>query len=104
VIDPLAVPRRLRYSYGMPKEQLKETLRSLAQQIEDANDIAPDVEQRLKDAVDEIHEALAGKPPEGALESLKSALSDAADDFEDSHPTLASTLGRLGDLLSRVGL
>lgn len=88
----------------MPKEQLRETLRSLAQQIEDADDIEPGVEKRLKEAVDEIHEALAGRPPEGALESLKSALSDAADDFENSHPTLASTLGRVGDLLSRVGL
>ena len=52
--------------------------------------------------MEEIRDALQGKSRGGL--SLRDRIGEAADDFEDSHPTLASTLGRVSELLARVGI
>ncbi|MDD9935715.1 MAG: DUF4404 family protein [Myxococcales bacterium] len=86
----------------MPRKQLEQSLSELQRLLREADDIDSDVEERLKEAMEEIRDALQGKSRGGL--SLRDRIGEAADDFEDSHPTLASTLGRVSELLARVGI
>ena len=87
------------------REQLQLALKQLRAQLQEVQSLDPEVAERLRSTVDQIDAALAGKPRPSAEESsLADRLSDAALDFEASHPTLSGTLGSVIDALSRMGI
>lgn len=113
-------------------EKLRATLTQLHEQIESLDEVDPEVRAMLHGAFYDIHHKLeameAGPPepatkepappagaetppptkaddskPEASEESIPGRLTEAVQHFEESHPSLASTLGGLIDTLSQMG-
>ncbi|HEY2759506.1 MAG TPA: DUF4404 family protein [Pirellulales bacterium] len=89
-------------------EQLKFTLDQLNRQLSEIGQLDPDQRQQLDAALTEIQLALktrtAVAAKSAASESLMRRLGEAARHFEESHPTLAGTIGGLIDTLGRSGI
>ena len=86
-------------------EQLRETLDLLHRQLDEAEDVDADVETKLTGAIGDIVAVLekqSGAEYEPA--SLGERLGEAERHFEQSHPTLSGTIGRLADILSQMGI
>lgn len=94
----------------MPQEQLKQTLAELKSQLAVDEDLDEETEALLQQLADNINEVLireqareAGeKPPE--KQSTLDQLLDLTERFEESHPDLASAIGRVANALSRIGI
>lgn len=92
----------------MSKEKLADLLRQLHDELAKADDLDEQLNEQLRAATEEIDEVLerdelAEQPvekPHGLIEQLR----QAADRFEDSHPTLTNTVGRVADALSQLGI
>ena len=90
-------------------QQLRATLNQLRDQLADAQAIDPQLADRLRETVTDIEATLEGQPPERRHRdedhrSLRERLSEAALEFEASHPTLSMTIGSLADALARIGI
>ena len=92
-------------------DRLRATLDELHRQLGQVDELEPELRARLTLVMEDIQTALAETPPEKAAakpqpeeESLLQRLQDAAQSFEDSHPTLARNIGSLIDTLSRTGI
>jgi len=84
-------------------DRLRSTLNRLKTQLEHAS-LDAETAARLKEAIKEIESAVAsGARPAGDA-SLTNRLSEAALDFEASHPTLAGTVGSVIDALASMGI
>jgi hypothetical protein len=84
---------------------LHETLELLCQQLEEAENIDRKLADQLAATIRTIQEALEDENAEAATHSsLLQRLTDAARHFEESHPTLSGTLGRLVDTLGQMGI
>lgn len=83
-------------------------LRQLRIELAEAEDVDEQLDQELREAtarlqhVLERHEAdpASSGPPQGMIQQLR----QAADRFEDSHPTITNTVGRIADALSQMGI
>ena len=96
-------------------ESLVETLNQLRQQLSAARQLDPEVAARLRQTMADIQEALA-QPDTNTFETgatedadedepaITDRLHEAALHFEESHPTIALTLGRLIDGLGQMGI
>jgi ABC-type transporter Mla subunit MlaD len=92
----------------MNKDKIAQLLNQLQEELGDADGLDPALSERLRSATAAIHEALDRDPavadeqeqPHGMIEQLR----DAATQFEDSHPTLTNTVGRIADALSQLGI
>lgn len=97
----------------MSKEKIEELLRQLHDELAEAEDVDADLSEKLRGAAVEIQTALerqqpleeiaddqADDQPVGVIEQLR----EAAERFEDSHPTLTNTVGRIADALSQLGI
>ncbi len=77
-------------------------LESELQQLEETDDEAKSL---LRDASREIEEALQENAPEGLeTHSLIDRLKSSTEDFEATHPTISSVVGRLVDALGQMGI
>ncbi|NIP87358.1 MAG: DUF4404 family protein [Planctomycetales bacterium] len=87
------------------QEKLRHTIGQLHAELESLDQVDPQVQQLLQTAVDDIQQALqqGSQPPAGDTH-IVSRLSQAAQHFEDSHPTLSGMIGSLIDTLSRMGI
>ena len=83
-------------------EALRATLSHLHQQIA-GHDLDEQERVLLRDALHELEARLEGSPGEEGS-SLADRLSELAQEFEESHPTLSATVGRLVDALANLGI
>ena len=105
----------------MPYDKLHDTLQSLNQELAVAESLDDKTASKLRDAIAQIETALQARntptdsatknteektegTPESNSEPEHSFLTDAARDFEASHPVLSRTLIRLVDLLGQAGI
>lgn len=86
----------------MPRQQLDEALTQLHQQLADADHLDRDQVAALRATVAEIQAVLERE--ERSETSLAARMREAARHFEDSHPTLTNTVGRVADMLAQMGI
>ncbi len=89
----------------MERQQLHERLKELHAELEDAPSVDTESRELLRSLVDDIREMLKDSgaetlEPHGVTDQLR----EAARRFEESHPTLATTVGRVADALSNLGI
>jgi signal transduction histidine kinase len=74
-------------------------------ELESIEQVDENVQQLLQTAVDDIHQALQhGTESTEESSHIASRLTEAAQHFEESHPTLSGIIGSLIDTLSRMGI
>ena len=87
------------------REKLRAAVEELHNELASVEDVDADMQQLLKDAMADIDKALqdqsAKRDDDG---NLADRLSEAAQHFEDSHPTLTGIIGSVIDTLSRMGI
>ena len=87
------------------RKALLSTLAELHQELEAADDVSPEVEAKLREAMVDIRKVLdASEDDSEATPTLAGGLSEAAKDFESSHPALSSMVGSIIDTLGRMGI
>jgi len=86
----------------MPRQKLEQLLQEMRQQIEEASLESEEARQQLRSLQQAIEKRLQGQSvePQNLIESAGEALRE----FEDAHPTLTLTLGRIMDQLSKLGI
>ena len=88
-------------------EKLREALDDLTGQLDGLGPLDSEASGVLREALAEIHAALAAEGTPGAdagSPSLVDRLREAAQHFEDEHPTLSGAVGGLIDALGRMGI
>ncbi len=89
----------------MTNDHLSELLKQLHQELALTDQLDPDQVDQLRDAVSEIEDAIAREEvDEEATPPIVQRLRDAAEEFEQSHPALTNTIGRVADALSQLGI
>lgn len=95
------------------KEKIEELLRQLHNELAEADNVDAELSEKLRGTAAEIQTALQRQPslpatideaPESESTGVIDQLRDAAERFEDSHPTLTNTVGRIADALSQLGI
>lgn len=84
------------------RQTLDQTLNELHDQLADAQDLDEAQKTRLRHAVEEIQKTLDDSKVSSA--SLATQLKQAVSQFEQSHPALTSSIGRIADLLAQMGI
>jgi hypothetical protein len=91
----------------MPREQLKNALGALHQELESSEQIGADDRDALLGAMREIREALdradTGNKP-AAEGPLSRRVSSLIEKFETSHPKFAEILGSVSESLANLGI
>lgn len=91
----------------MDTSQLQETLSKIHQELANADVVDDKSRELLEQVLHDIERLLAGgkdtAAPVGELGVVR-AVRNAVEHFEDSHPFLASLLGRIADGLSSMGI
>ncbi len=88
----------------MPQNRLEELLAELDRQIAGADSLDGDLKQRLEQLQTTIETRLGEAEASSGSSSLVEPVRQAIDEFEDSHPTLTLTLGRIMDVLNKLGI
>ena len=91
----------------MPRQQLKEALKALHEELETGRELEAEDREALLGAAREIQDALARgdtdtAPPEGG--PLSKRVSALIEDFESSHPRFAEILGSVSEALANLGI
>ena len=87
-------------------QELRRRLAELHAELERVPAVDAEARAALEQVMREIREVLArseGAPPREEA-SLAERLRDAGRHFEESHPTLTATLGRVVDALAALGI
>lgn len=84
------------------RQTLDETLSELHQQLASAQDLDEAQRIKLRQALEEIQRTLDNSQISSA--SLATQLKQAVAQFENSHPQLTNSIGRIADLLSQMGI
>lgn len=87
----------------MPTQKLERLLQELEEQIENEALENDELKSQLQALRGSIERSMAGQKEDEPETLVESAL-DALREFEDSHPTLTMTLGRIMDQLSKLGI
>lgn len=86
----------------MSHQDLTKALAKLSQELSDAGNLdAGDVDQ-LRATMNEIQAILDRKTADA--ESLTERVTSSAKRFEQSHPVLTESLGRIADILQQMGI
>ncbi len=85
-----------------PTAELRATLSELHEQLASADDLDADAVALLRSTLEEIQEVLERSGEEDT--SFSDRLEGAAQHFEETHPTLAATVGRVVDQLAKLGI
>jgi len=92
----------------MSKERLADLLQQLQVELSNTNDLDAELSEQLRATTTDIRQALecddAAEPAEGDSQGLVAQLRQAATRFEDSHPALTNTVGRIADALAQLGI
>jgi hypothetical protein len=88
----------------MPPNRLEELLAELETQIRQSDDLDAGLKGRLEQLQAAIQSRLDTQADESGPHSLVEPVRQAIDEFEDSHPTLTLTLGRIMDVLNKLGI
>ncbi len=89
----------------MPNEKLKATVAELERELLALDTVDEATRMRLQQALVDVRSAL--QESETSAEdrnSLAARLTNAVEEFEGSHPTLVTIIGRLADGLSQMGI
>ncbi|MFV2067961.1 MAG: DUF4404 family protein [Pirellulales bacterium] len=86
-------------------QRIRDILEQLHRELDGAADIDPQVADRVASVVVEIRNALdQDDHPAVGHPSMTERLTEAAVQFEESHPTLSATVTRLIDILAQMGI
>ena len=91
-------------------QRIREILERLHRELHGATDLDPQVADRVASLAGEIRDALDNDAldkddhPTADHPSVSERLGEVAVQFEESHPTLATTLTRLIDVLAQLGI
>lgn len=87
-------------------ENLRRRLADLHAELENVDALDADARAALEEVMRDIREVLARSEDAEPREegSLADRLREAGRHFEESHPTLTATLGRVVDALSALGI
>ncbi|MCO6459107.1 MAG: DUF4404 family protein [Pirellulaceae bacterium] len=87
-------------------EKLQDLIRELETELGSLDTLDASTRQALETTVGEIQAALAGhpSPADAGDDSLQQRLQGSLQEFEASHPGLASLLSRVIDLLGQIGI
>jgi len=87
-------------------ENLRRRLADLHAELENVDAVDAEARAALEEVMHDIRDVLARSEDEERREepSLADRLRDAGRHFEESHPTLTATLGRVVDALSALGI
>ena len=85
----------------MSHQELTDALKVIHQQLADADHLDPDDVENLRGTIVEIQAVLGEQDQDG---SLSEQISNSARKFEESHPVLTKTLGRVADMLQQMGI
>lgn len=90
----------------MSQENLKQTLRSLHEELARSPSVDPELRALLKSLAEDIDDVLhpAAPPRAEGEEPLAERVTSAREHFEDTHPQLAAIIGRIADGLSQLGI
>ena len=90
-------------------DELRRTVEELHGELETVHIADPDIRELLNGAIQDIRAALdrSAQQPQAAQpdhESIVGRLDEAAQHFEESHPTLSGTIRGVVDMLSQMGI
>ncbi|MFO1096621.1 MAG: DUF4404 family protein [Planctomycetaceae bacterium] len=90
----------------MAADQLKQTLRSLHDELAKSPSVDPELRALLASLAEDIDDVLhpAAPPRAGTEGSLTERATNVRQQFEESHPQLAAIIGRIADGLSQLGI
>lgn len=93
----------------MNPEEMLTILKSLDQELENAEAIHPDHRKSLQSLTHEIQKKLASaeadeSPEEQTIVTLSQQMKDAVVEFEVHHPIIGGLVARLADGLSAMGI
>ncbi len=90
----------------MERDRLREDLERLHQELARSESVDAASRGLLIDVLHDIEAVLERSEQEtaGADESLIDRLRETTSHFEESHPTLTELVGRIADMLSRLGI
>ncbi len=89
----------------MPRTRLRETLEELERELERSEAVDERSRERLAHVLGEVRELLGEDvEPRDEHRSLLDRLREATREFEEEHPALAETVGRVATALSNLGI
>ncbi len=86
----------------MSHEELTAALETLRHELASTDDLDNEDVDGLKETVSRIQAVLSQQ--EDASETLSSRVTSSAKRFEESHPVLTESLGRIADILQQMGI
>jgi hypothetical protein len=87
------------------RARLQQLLAELRSQLAESKSVDAKTRSRLETTISDTERALSGQSlRRAAAEPLRERLTDAAGEFEATHPTLSGTLGSIIDALGRMGI
>ena len=84
------------------RDELEEALGQLHSALESVDNLESDEAERLRQAVREISETLDEQHVDSA--GLAKRLHEQTEAFQESHPVLTQTVGRIADMLAQMGI
>ena len=84
------------------RQELEEAIKQLHHSLESIGDLQPDEADELRRAANEITDTLDHSHVDSA--SLARRLHAQTEAFQESHPVLTQTVGRIADMLSQMGI
>ena len=88
----------------MPRRELDELLDRLNSEMASVDDLNDESRAKLEDLKTRIAALLADHENQPAESELTEPVQAAIDDFEKTHPALTMTLGRIMDILNKMGI
>ena len=90
----------------MERDQLRQDLEKLHQELAEGPTLDPGSRELLAELMRDIESLLerSGDAPPRSSPTLVDQLRDATSHFEESHPALTEVVGRIADVLSRMGI
>jgi CII-binding regulator of phage lambda lysogenization HflD len=86
----------------MSQKELTDALQTVHRELTESDHLDPQEVEKLRATMGEIQAVLDQQSEQG--ESLSERVAGSARRFEESHPVLTETLGRVADILQQMGI